>query len=150
MRAPNLATVPAAAITPERRERPRDLGLVLVEEYSVERFRIVIEDAWRQLLASSGRGRAIASRIDADDLADDMDLAAAAHSQSLGLQLLGRQKDAIDLLRSALDRIENRTFGICDGCGEEISPKRLAAHPASSLCVHCKEDEERGLKRSFG
>jgi len=120
-----------------------------VERNSFERFKDMIEESKRQLLASSKRTQARHSSIDRDDLADDLDLANAEYLQSLTFQLLDREKFALDELQSALDRIEDGTFGICDRCGGEISEKRLTARPTSTLCIQCKEDEEREVKRSL-
>jgi DnaK suppressor protein len=41
-------------------------------------------------------------------------------------------------VRAALQRIREGTYGICVECEEEISPKRLAAVPASALCIRCQ------------
>jgi DnaK suppressor protein len=37
----------------------------------------------------------------------------------------------------ALEKIEDGSYGICDGCGEKIGDARLEALPAASLCVDC-------------
>jgi DnaK suppressor protein len=46
-------------------------------------------------------------------------------------------------VRSALRRIEEGSFGICLHCEEEISPKRVAAVPWTSLCIQCQEQADR-------
>ena len=48
-----------------------------------------------------------------------------------------RQVDA------ALDRIEAGEYGECQGCGEEIEPRRLGAHPEAPLCLDCQSRRER-------
>lgn len=45
-----------------------------------------------------------------------------------------REIGAID---KALERIEAGTYGICQRCGEEISPERLAAVPTTGVCRNC-------------
>lgn len=40
---------------------------------------------------------------------------------------------------AALQRLEAGHYGICVGCGEDISPKRLEAWPASAECLDCAE-----------
>ena len=42
-------------------------------------------------------------------------------------------------LEAALRRIERGTFGICAGCGEPISEKRLEAVPWAKFCIPCYE-----------
>ena len=45
---------------------------------------------------------------------------------------------------SALERIEDGSFGECEDCGEDISMKRLLARPTAQFCISCKEEQERG------
>lgn len=40
---------------------------------------------------------------------------------------------------AALRRMDDGHYGICVTCGEDISPKRLEAWPASAECVDCAE-----------
>ena len=41
----------------------------------------------------------------------------------------------LDLVQKALARIEDGTYGTCEVCGNDISPERLDAMPASSRCI---------------
>jgi DnaK suppressor protein len=43
----------------------------------------------------------------------------------------------------ALARIEDGTYGICESCGNPIGKARLQAFPRATLCVTCKQREER-------
>jgi RNA polymerase-binding transcription factor DksA len=45
---------------------------------------------------------------------------------------------------SALERIEQGSFGRCASCARPIAAERLAALPWASLCIDCKRHEERG------
>ena len=46
-------------------------------------------------------------------------------------------------LREAIKRIDNKTYGICDTCGEQISEKRLLARPVTTHCIDCKNKHEK-------
>ena len=46
-------------------------------------------------------------------------------------------------IEKALKKIDEGTFGVCEECGEEIQVKRLEARPETTLCIRCKEDQER-------
>ncbi len=46
-------------------------------------------------------------------------------------------------LDEALRRIDEKTYGVCQGCGEEINAERLTAVPHARLCIECKEKEEQ-------
>jgi len=37
----------------------------------------------------------------------------------------------------ALEKVADGTYGICDGCGQEIGPSRLEALPATARCFDC-------------
>ena len=43
----------------------------------------------------------------------------------------------------ALLRIEDGTYGVCESCGNPIGKARLQAFPRATLCVSCKQKEER-------
>lgn len=81
--------------------------------------------------------------LDANDLPDEMDLASSEYLQSFTFRLRGREKVFLDKIEKALRKIEEGSFGICEDCGEEISVKRLEARPETTLCIRCKEDQER-------
>jgi len=46
----------------------------------------------------------------------------------------------------ALSRIDNKTFGVCEECGEEIGVNRLKVRPVATLCIACKEEQEKKEK----
>lgn len=87
--------------------------------------------------------------LDANDLPDEMDLASSEYLQSFTFRLRGREKVFLDKIEKALRKIEDGSFGICEECGEEISIKRLEARPETTLCIRCKEDQER-VEKDFG
>jgi DnaK suppressor protein len=87
--------------------------------------------------------------LDANDLPDEMDLASSEYLQSFTFRLRGREKSFLDKITKALAKIEDGSFGTCEECGEEISVKRLEARPETTLCIKCKEDQER-MEKDFG
>ena len=48
-------------------------------------------------------------------------------------------------VESALARIEADEYGECQGCGEEIEPRRLSAKPEAPLCLTCQSELETRL-----
>jgi DnaK suppressor protein len=54
------------------------------------------------------------------------------------LTLENRIRQEIAEVEHALDKIEKGTYGLCDNCGQPISPERLEALPQASLCIKCK------------
>lgn len=84
--------------------------------------------------------------LDSNDLPDEMDLASSEYLQSFTFRLRGREKVFLDKIEKALRKIEDGSFGTCEECSEEISVKRLEARPETTLCIRCKEDQERHEK----
>ncbi|HOV75224.1 MAG TPA: TraR/DksA C4-type zinc finger protein [Candidatus Hydrogenedentes bacterium] len=50
-----------------------------------------------------------------------------------------RLRDVTD----ALKRIANGTYGVCEGCEEQIPKKRLEVFPAARYCIKCKSKLEK-------
>ncbi len=48
---------------------------------------------------------------------------------------------------AALDRITTGDYGICEGCADAISEKRLEAIPWAALCVRCQSLQETQARR---
>lgn len=81
--------------------------------------------------------------VNIDDRPDEVDQATSDTEQSMRMRLRNREMLYLKKIEEALERIEQGTFGECDTCGEDIEPRRLEARPTATLCVGCKEDEER-------
>jgi RNA polymerase-binding protein DksA len=52
-------------------------------------------------------------------------------------------RDLLDKVDHALAAIERGTYGICENCGNPIAKARLLALPYSTLCLSCKQIDER-------
>lgn len=58
-------------------------------------------------------------------------------------QLAARQEKFIDNLRSALQRIENKTYGVCRVTGKLIAKERLRLVPHATLSIEAKNMQNR-------
>ena len=87
--------------------------------------------------------------LDASDLPDEMDLASSEYLHSFTFRLRGREKVFLAKIDHALEKIKEGTFGTCEQCGEPISMKRLEARLETTLCIRCKEDQER-IEKAYG
>jgi DnaK suppressor protein len=45
----------------------------------------------------------------------------------------------LELIQKALRRIQDGSYGICCGCAQAISPRRLRAIPWAECCIECQE-----------
>ena len=62
------------------------------------------------------------------------------------IRLRNREASYLKKIEFALLRIKEGNFGECEDCGDEIDVRRLEARPTTSLCIGCKEEQERGEK----
>jgi len=89
---------------------------------------------------------AIAERLgdavgDAGD--DQADAGAKTFQREHELALTQNARELLELSQRALARIDEGTFGVCASCGQAIGKARLQAFPRATLCVTCKQREER-------
>jgi len=81
--------------------------------------------------------------VDDNEKKDDIDQASTDTEQSLRLRLRNREMLYMKKLNEALRRIDSGEFGLCCNCEGDIEIKRLEARPTATLCIGCKEEEER-------
>ena len=115
----------------------------------LKKFQQLLEDKRNEIVQRARQTLDQGMTLDADDLPDEMDLASSEYLQSFTFRLRGREKTFLEKIQKALERIEDGSFGDCEECGEPISEKRLEARPETTLCIRCKEDQER-VERDFG
>jgi DnaK suppressor protein len=89
---------------------------------------------------------AIAERLgdavgDAGD--DQADAGAKTFEREHELALTENARELLELSERALVRMDEGTFGVCESCGQPIGKARLQAFPRATLCVTCKQREER-------
>src|SRR5690606_6993472 len=109
----------------------------------------MLEDSKASLLESAKRTLMEESNFDTDDLPDEIDLASSEYAQSMVFRLRDREKFLLMKIDRALKRVEDGTFGVCERCEEDISLKRLEARPVTTLCIRCKEEQEK-REKSYG
>jgi DnaK suppressor protein len=120
-----------------------------MKKTELKRFKVMLEERRDEIVKRAKQTLNEDMTLDASDLPDEMDLASSEYLQSFTFRLRGREKGLLDKIERALARIEDGTFGLCEECNEEIAVKRLEARPETTLCIKCKEDQERA-ERDFG
>jgi DnaK suppressor protein len=98
------------------------------------------QEILKNLASESEDFRTIIEDMDPKDLAD----IAADDIDRKTLEALGSQElRRLQLIESALARIENEKYGLCARCSKKIPRERLEAIPYALLCIECKSSEER-------
>lgn len=114
-----------------------------MEASRLEEFRERLEAQREELLEK------ILDSIDHDfelpreEMADEVDLANVLADQNFIARLRDRERRLIEKIDHAIQRIEANEFGRCVSCDEKISLERLRARPVTTMCIDCKEQQER-------
>ena len=68
------------------------------------------------------------------------------YDRDLTIGLIQNGEEELRAIDEALERIGNKTFGLCEECGKKVSKVRLAALPYVKNCIECqrREEEEAG------
>jgi len=78
-----------------------------------------------------------------NELKDEGDHAAMSLETAVDNAILGQQSKELGEIELALDRINNKTYGVCDMCGDEINIERLKVKIFARYCITCREVVEK-------
>lgn len=76
----------------------------------------------------------------------DGDLSALFQQENLDSGMISLYQQEVKDIKHALQKIKNKTFGICEGCDESIDIERLKAKPHARYCIECREEYEKALQ----
>jgi DnaK suppressor protein len=74
---------------------------------------------------------------------DQADTGSKTFEREHELSLVNNQRDLLSQVERAVGKLEAGTYGVCESCGRPIPKARLKARPDVTLCVACKQREER-------
>lgn len=63
----------------------------------------------------------------------------------LSLELSSKERDILEYIERALEKLEEGTYGVCDRTGKDIPKARLDAIPYATMTVQAQEEYEKGL-----
>ena len=75
------------------------------------------------------------------------DMATDNFDREFSLDLASNEQTMLNRIDEALKKIQDGSYGVCENCAKPISFKRLKAVPYAKLCIKCKEDEEKNVRR---
>ena len=102
--------------------------------------------AWKAEILRESRETLEMLIAENSNLADLADRASSETDRSIELRARDRQRKLISKIDSALERIEEGTYGYCEETGEPISLKRLDARPIATMSLEAQERHERREK----
>jgi DnaK suppressor protein len=157
------APAPRPAARPTPRARPGDAGSTLIHgiapykpgagerymnERQLEHFRQILL-AWKRELMEEVDRTVHHMQDEASNFPDPNDRATQESEFGLELRTRDRERKLLKKIDSALQRIDDGSYGFCEETGEEIGLKRLEARPVATLSVEAQERRELA-ERQYG
>jgi len=129
----------ATRIDPEKEKKQRREFLKQATE--------MLQDMKKQLLKEmQGRVKEETEGVK-DEGRDTYDLASDERDREINFILNDREREKLLAIDEALQRMKDKTYGICESCEGEIQLGRLKILPFTRLCVKCQEENEKESKR---
>ena len=112
----------------------------------VAQFRKKLEEKHRDLVEEVGKNVLYGKGPDDDSTKDLGDQAATSYNREFLFELGNGTQRLLKEVVSALQKLDEGSYGDCERCGEAIADKRLEALPFARYCIDCQravEEEER-------
>jgi DnaK suppressor protein len=74
---------------------------------------------------------------------DQADMGATSFERDQELTVVNNSREMLAQTERALARIADGSYGVCESCGNPIGKMRVMAFPRATLCLSCKQREER-------
>lgn len=106
-------------------------------------FKKLLEARKEQIIKNINNSNDEISELRSNGAVDEIDVASVNADSDLEYLINAKQKVEFQKIEKALKKIENKTYGICEMCDEQIDIERLKAKPHASLCITCREIQEK-------
>ncbi|MEQ1570952.1 MAG: TraR/DksA C4-type zinc finger protein [Myxococcota bacterium] len=117
-----------------------------MEAERLDDFRKLLQDRLARLEA--GFGSRLGELVDHRDiLADTTDIASEESDRDMTLRMHDHERKLVDEIRSALKRVDEGEYGVCEMCGDDIGERRLLARPMATHCIDCMTELETTQRR---
>ena len=74
---------------------------------------------------------------------DQADAGSKTFEREQEMSIANNRRDLLVQMERAMERLDKGTYGHCESCSQPIMKARLQAFPSATLCVKCKQREER-------
>jgi DnaK suppressor protein len=116
-----------------------------MDKRRVRVFRDKLTERRQSLVGQVQQAEMYSRERDAEATQDPADMAANAYTKELLVSMSDNDRQLLNLIDEALERMDDSGYGKCVRCGQPLPEKRLEAVPWARHCVRCQELHERGL-----
>jgi DnaK suppressor protein len=116
----------------------------LMDQKKMKAFRERLLQKKQEILEAYLKNKSYGREADGEGTQDIADKAANSYTKEFLFSLSNAERELVNQVDEALSRIDDRRFGVCASCEEEMNLKRLEAVPWARLCRSCQEKQESG------
>jgi DnaK suppressor protein len=116
-----------------------------MEQKKIKTFREKLILKKKEILEAYNKNKTYGKEADEDGAQDIADKASNSYTKEFLFSLSNNERDMLQLVDEALNRVEGRRFGLCAVCEDAVDRKRLEAVPWAKYCISCQEKQEQGL-----
>ncbi|HEY3768534.1 MAG TPA: TraR/DksA family transcriptional regulator [Candidatus Angelobacter sp.] len=115
-----------------------------MDKKKLESFKKRLEERQQNLRKTVSRTEEDGRIADQDSAQDIADRAASSYTKEFLFSQSNNERQLLQMVETALQRIREGSFGECVACENEINAKRLEAVPWTRYCIECQEKLENG------
>ncbi len=115
-----------------------------MDKKRLDSFKKRLEERQQALRKAVSRTEEDGRIADQDPAQDIADRAASSYTKEFLFSQSNNERQLLQMVETALQRIREGSFGECVSCGNEINARRLEAVPWTRYCIECQEKKEKG------
>jgi len=116
-----------------------------MDKKKLDQFKKRLETRQHELRRTVVRTEQDGRSADDEATQDIADRAASSYNKEFLFHQSNNDRQLLQMVEKALERVREGSFGECISCGKEINSKRLEAVPWTRYCIECQEKLEQGI-----
>jgi DnaK suppressor protein len=116
-----------------------------MEQKKLKLYRDKLLQKKREILEAYNKNKNYGKEADEEGAQDIADKASNSYTKEFLFSLSNSERAMLQQVDEAISRIEERRYGYCAVCEDEMNLKRLEAVPWAKHCISCQEKQEQGL-----
>ncbi len=125
--------------------KDQDQPVTRMDQKKLKAFRERLVVKKQEILVAYNKNKTYGKEADEEGAQDIADKAANSYTKEFLFSLSNTERDMLALVDEPFVRIDDRKYGSCVVCEEELDKKRLEAVPWAKRCISCQEKQESGL-----
>ena len=114
-----------------------------MKKNKIKHFQSLLENICTEIVGDVEKSHHNKKSNEVEQMADISDDAARSYGRKLQGDLEEHEYIKLKQVEAALKKVEDREYGICEQCGQEILETRLEIMPYTEFCIQCLSEIEK-------